>query len=241
MLNFATYNIHRCIGTDGRHDVERTLAVLNELNADVIALQEVESSRQDSADVLRYFASQLDMAVIPGPTMEKTDTRYGNALLTRLPCTGIQKLDLSLPGREPRGAISAQVQQLEQPLKVVATHLGLRPYERRLQVKKLISHFEFNPDHSLLLMGDVNEWFLWGRPLRWLHRVFSATPSRRSFPSRAPLLALDRVWIHPADRLVDLYAHRSVLARQASDHLPLVAQARIKRLYEYYSVTGPYN
>jgi endonuclease/exonuclease/phosphatase family metal-dependent hydrolase len=76
-------------------------------------------------------------------------------------------------------------------------------------------------------MGDLNEWFLWGRPLRWLHRHFRKTPSPRSFPARAPLLALDRIWVEPRVLLQRLWVHASPAARAASDHVPVVADIRL--------------
>ena len=45
----------------------------------------------------------------------------------------------------------------------------------------------------------------------------------RSFPSRWPLFALDRVWARPRPALLALKAHRSALAERASDHLPVKA------------------
>jgi endonuclease/exonuclease/phosphatase family metal-dependent hydrolase len=73
-------------------------------------------------------------------------------------------------------------------------------------------------------MGDINEWFLWGRPLRWMHKHFEATPAPATFPSRLPLLALDRVWVKPRTLLRKLAVHSTPLARIASDHLPLTAE-----------------
>jgi endonuclease/exonuclease/phosphatase family metal-dependent hydrolase len=73
-------------------------------------------------------------------------------------------------------------------------------------------------------MGDLNEWYLWGRPLRWLHAHFRATPSPPTFPSRRPVFALDRIWISPARCLTRIARHASPLARIASDHLPLTAE-----------------
>ena len=77
-------------------------------------------------------------------------------------------------------------------------------------------------------MGDLNEWFLWGRPLRWLHRHFENTPAPATFPSRLPVLALDRIWVKPRHLLRQLTVHTSRLARRASDHLPLVAEIAVE-------------
>ena len=76
---------------------------------------------------------------------------------------------------------------------------------------------------ATVLLGDLNEWFLWGRPLRWLHARFGHAPAPPSFPARRPLLALDRIWVEPRPILRELRAHASPLARVASDHVPLRA------------------
>ena len=72
-----------------------------------------------------------------------------------------------------------------------------------------------------MLLGDLNEWFLWGRPLRWLHGHFISTPQSRPTLRANPFMALDRLWVHPRRRLAKLEVHASSLARIASDHLPL--------------------
>jgi endonuclease/exonuclease/phosphatase family metal-dependent hydrolase len=74
-------------------------------------------------------------------------------------------------------------------------------------------------------MGDLNEWYLWGRPLRWLHAHFREKPrAPPTFPARRPVFALDRIWISPAGCLRRLRCHATPLAREASDHLPLTAE-----------------
>jgi endonuclease/exonuclease/phosphatase family metal-dependent hydrolase len=75
----------------------------------------------------------------------------------------------------------------------------------------------------MVLLGDLNEWLLWGQPLRWLHAYFKETPAPATFPARFPLFALDRVWVRPRSALVHLAANASELARRASDHLPITA------------------
>jgi endonuclease/exonuclease/phosphatase family metal-dependent hydrolase len=69
----------------------------------------------------------------------------------------------------------------------------------------------------------LNEWFLWGRPLRWLRKIFGKTPARPTFPAWFPIFALDRIWVHPVSALISLDVHKSPLARIASDHLPVKA------------------
>jgi endonuclease/exonuclease/phosphatase family metal-dependent hydrolase len=135
----------------------------------------------------------------------------------------VERIDRSVPRREPRGALDVQVDCGGARLRVLTTHLGLLPAERRRQVRRLLAALERAADLPTILMGDLNEWYLWGRPLRWLHVEFRRTPAPRTFPSRLPLFALDRLWVRPRALLQRLAVHASPLARVASDHLPLVA------------------
>lgn len=221
-LLVATYNVHRCIGGDGRCDPARTLNVIRELDADVIALQELEWQPTAALHVLEEFARRTGYTPVAGPTLLRAAGHYGNALLTRLAVRRIDRLDLSVPGREARGAIDIELETGCGLLRVLATHLGLRARERRMQIQRLLARIEERSTPTVL-MGDLNEWFLWGRPLRRLRAHFGRTPAPATFPARWPLLALDRMWAEPACLLCDVRAHRSALAQAASDHLPLRA------------------
>lgn len=232
-IQLATYNIHRCVGVDGREAPERILAALRDIDADVIALQEVVSHPGQASDFVTELARSSSMQAIVGTTLERSDSHYGNLLLTRWPVEHVRRVDLSVPGREPRGAIEATLRVGDVRMLVVATHLGLRPFERRLQVRQILSTVLqeiIGPPVALrVLMGDMNEWFLWGRPSRWLRALFGRSPAPATYPSRWPCLALDRIWIQPRAALRSLRSHRSDRTVVASDHLPLVATIRTPR------------
>lgn len=221
-LAVATYNVHRCIGGDGRYDPERTLNVIRELDVDVIALQELEWRPEAALHVLDELAHHTGYTPVAGPTLFRGDGHYGNALLTRLAVRRIDRLDLSVPGREARGAIDIELETARGVVRVLATHLGLRAGERRMQTRRLLARIEERPTPTVL-MGDLNEWLLRGRPLRRLRAHFGRAPAPATFPARWPVLALDRIWVEPARMLREVRAHRSALARAASDHLPLRA------------------
>ena len=223
-MRIATYNIHRAIGSDGRENKKRIASVLHELDADIIALQEVGYSSGEPGNLLEYLGESIESHVIEGITFQDERGHYGNAVLTRLPASVVGRHDISVAGREPRGAIELTVRIRDTVVQVIATHLGLRPGERRQQVEKLIPLLAASSADIKILMGDLNEWFLWGRPLRRLHRVFGDTPALATFPAPWPWFALDRLWVQPLSVVHSLQAHKSPAARKASDHLPLVAQ-----------------
>ena len=220
-LKVATYNVHRCVGPDRRRDPGRVLAVLRELGADVVALQELEWQPAAALDLLEDFARDLACSGIAGPTLTAQSGHYGNAVLSRLPVRNVRRVDLTVLGREPRGALDLLLESPRGDLQVIATHLGLGVAERREQVRRILALIPPDRARPVVLMGDLNEWFLWGRPVRWLRAHFGRAPAPASFPARFPLLALDRIWVEPVELRRDVRVHFSELARAASDHLPI--------------------
>lgn len=214
-LRIASYNVHGCVGIDGRKDAARTAQVIRELECDTVGLQEVDYR-------LDYIGQRVGMQVIPGLTLLRHDGPFGNALLTTRKVLDVRRLYLGYGRREPRNALDVDLEVCGQKLRVIVTHLGLFPAERRWQVRKLLELMRAT-NERLVILGDINEWLPLSRPLRWLNRLLGHSVADRSFPSRWPLVALDRVWVRPRPALLALKAHRSPLARVASDHLPVKA------------------
>lgn len=221
-LTVATYNIHSAVGTDRKFDPQRIADVLGEMDADVIALQEVPMGGSRHGNILPLLQEATGFHAVEGAVRDTPYSRYGNAVLSRYPVTATRRLDLSFGSREPRGALDADLDVCGNPLRIIATHLGLRPAERRDQIERLLKVFDTGR-MPVILMGDVNEWFVWGRCLRRLVTHFEAVPSLHTFPSRFPVFALDRIWISPRHRLMRIEVHATPLAKRASDHLPLIA------------------
>ena len=221
-LMLATWNIHGAVGHDGRFDPSRIAEVLKETKADIIALQEVPLGGHHWPNVLHRLERAMGLVGVAGPTFDVSGRHFGNAILSRYPILSTRKIDISFGSQEPRGALDADIYCHGCPIRVVATHLGLRAAERTAQVQHLLRCFD-TAEMPVILMGDVNEWFVWGRPLRDLISHFQAVPAPATFPANCPMFALDRIWIRPRHRLVRVRVHRSRLARIASDHLPLLA------------------
>jgi endonuclease/exonuclease/phosphatase family metal-dependent hydrolase len=227
VLKVATYNVHRCVGTDGREDAGRVAAVLAELGADVVALQEVES--RPSRTALRQgeeLARRLGLELLEGPLLFEGAGQYGNAVLSRFPLTPLRRHRFPRAGREARGFLHAELLDGDgQAWHVIATHLDLAPRARSAQLGILAAELPLAP-FPALLMGDLNEWRRWTRALGLLGRSGRLLPARPSFPSRYPVLALDRIVARGARVEEGPVVHRTALSRQASDHLPVWARLR---------------
>lgn len=230
MLRIASYNVHGFVGTDGNRDVARVASVLRNLQADVIALQEVtfEDAAGMTREPVEMLAELSGFQSVCAPIQRHDGLPFGNAVLTRLPMLSTQRICLSYGNQEPRTALEVVLETGARQLRLIATHLGLRPGERRFQVKRILEHVAGDERSVTVLLGDFNEWFLVGRPLRWLHQRFGRPPAVRSYPSRFPLFALDRIWVHPRRALGSLTADGSAEARTASDHLPVLAEVDVQ-------------
>lgn len=222
----ASYNIHRCFGTDRKYLPERVARVISSLNADIVALQEVDMALLvDGQPQLDFLASFLGMEAVPGAMVDDHRGVFGNALLSRFPVRAVRRIDLTVRRYEPRGALDVDIDHPGHPLRAVATHLGLTMVERRTQVRALLKALASHPSQTpFVLMGDFNEWRPRQGALRVLDRRFGASLPLRTFPSRLPVLPLDRIWIWPAPELCRVERRLDSLTRLASDHLPIRAE-----------------
>jgi endonuclease/exonuclease/phosphatase family metal-dependent hydrolase len=226
-LRVATYNIHGFVGMDGLRQPGRIRQVLEEIRADVVAIQEIDcfETTDNLTTQLRLGSNSLPFKAIAGPTLlGPQSTSFGNAILTHLDIDEIRRVDISLYGKEPRGVIDVCLHKDCICLRVLATHLGLQWTERNKQMQQLTEQIMAGPTNTpIVLLGDLNEPFPYTRGFRKLCRVMGATRAIPTFPSPFPLFALDRILVRPRTALRCIEVHRSPMARRASDHLPLKA------------------
>ena len=228
-LRVATYNVHSYVGADGRADPERVIEVLRELEAGLIALQEVSTGAAPIRSV-EDLGSPLGLKAIPGPTLRRGGTSYGNAVLSVLPVLERRELDLSIAGAEARAALLLRLEWGQRTIRLAATHFGLRIRERRRQAAILAGHLsrsETPRDEITLLLGDFNDWSRSGRQIAPLRPLLNTLTRVATFPSRRPWLALDRIGVGPPATLENAAAHATSRSRVASDHLPLVGELSI--------------
>lgn len=229
-IKVATYNIRKCVGTDRRRNPERILEVLDEIGADVIALQEAD----------RRFGNRL--SAIPHHLLLEHGTYrpveiggrpqsigwHGNALLVRNGITVRHSEIVPLPTLEPRGAVLADLLIEGRALRVIGTHLDLSGLWRRRQIRALLARLD-GAEHHLptVLMGDFNQWSDRGALSEFAfhhHRLVKTPPS---FHSNRPVARLDRIIVSHEIEVEEADAHVSDLSRRASDHLPLWARINI--------------
>ncbi len=239
-LRVVTYNVHSCIGLDGRLSPSRIARVLASLAPDVIALQELDVLRHRSGfvDQAQQIAHALEMELHFHPSFQVEEGGYGNAILSRLPMKVINAgpLPQGPRKREPRGALWVEIDVGGTPLQFITTHLGTSPIERVVQVDHLLGPEWL--DHPgctgpLVLCGDFNA--MPGSPshrrmcahLRDAQLLLKDHRPRRTWFGPLPLTRIDHVFVDDLVQVKAVDVPRSQLSKIASDHLPLVVELEL--------------
>ena len=234
-LRAATYNIHKCVGIDRRYSPERIVDVLQEMDADVIALQEVvcHSNLRDRDHQARYIAERLEMNFCVGENRQHNGGDYGNATLSRFPIKEFRNYDITVMRREPRGCLMTSIEHSQTAaFQFLNLHMGTSYFERRQQVHRLMNTQALSlPElHGRrIIAGDFNEWTT-GLTTKLLKAKYKCVDSKlhlgttRTFPGIMPLVHLDHIYFDSGFDLVGAAVHKSRTALFASDHLPIVAE-----------------
>jgi endonuclease/exonuclease/phosphatase family metal-dependent hydrolase len=234
-IRILSYNIHKGIGgRDRRYRLDRILSVLDHERPDIVCLQEVdrqvrrsryEQQAQLIAQHLGFEHSCFQLTLRVG---RRDGGGYGNLLASRWPFREHHHVSLTLRQRKPRGAQWAVVESPLGDIRVVNWHLGLVGHERAWQVRRLLEHHLFRSTDVLptIVIGDTNDWrnqLAAGPFMVHGYQQITAPPSRfRSFPAYLPLGSLDKAFLRGSFRSWHARVSRFRLARDASDHLPLV-------------------
>lgn len=232
-LRILTYNVHGCLGADGRVSPLRVARILDRYDADIIALQEIDlgRSRSRGEDQLGEIARELGMEAAFCSAVGYGAGHYGHGLLARVPFT-VERQGM-LPGaggrREPRVALRVAVPWHGRTIRVISTHLGLSRDERWLQVNELLGDgwAGENDGTPVVLCGDLNL-HPGSRAYRQLagrlRDVQSHAPghvARRTFPAVYPVRCLDYVFVSAHFDVQGVFVPRDALTLVTSDHLPL--------------------
>ena len=245
-ITLVSYNMHKAVGLDGRRDPHRVLKVLQEIDADVVALQEADKRIGGRGSTVPHelidshgmynpvhfgvrHKRPLEKARKHAERLLKVNTRnigwHGNAILVKRHIGVLDCAVLDLPTFEPRGAVMAELLIGDRPLRVVGMHLDLSGLWRRRQMRAILDAIADRPQlMPTVLMGDTNEWRTFAGCLKDLEPEFHIVPTGPSFHARRPVAALDRIIVHRDLNIEAAGVHMSHNARRASDHLPIWAR-----------------
>ncbi len=241
-LKVMTYNVHGCVGMDGKLSPSRISEVISQYEPDIVALQELDVGRQRSGkeDQAMLIAEYLNMDHHFHASLQLAKESFGDAILSSYPMQLIKKDALSRNSNfyflEPRGALWVEVNYNSQPIQIINTHLGLNSKERLLHAKELIdtkwlSHPECKG--AVILCGDFN-----ALPSSRVFKVFNSSLSsvqtkkgkmkyKGTWFGRHPVACLDHIFISTNIEVVKVEVCDSHLARLASDHRPFLAEIKI--------------
>ena len=241
-IRVVSYNIHKCIGgVDRRYDLARVVDVIAYYQPDLVLLQEVARYSRESTGVLQtdILGDALGLSHrvwIPNVRVHQA-RGYGNAILSHWPISESDNINLTIGPKKPRSALYSKVRiprstkrdprTHSRTVHLFNLHLGLSGIERRMQLKKLLAHDHLDRVASttpVVVAGDLND--VWGTLGRQLMRPagFRGTDRKpRTFPAYAPVRPLDSLYVRGEIEITSLMSSRLAIARQASDHLPLVA------------------
>lgn len=236
-----TYNVHRCLGMDGRLDVPRIAAVIAEDEPDIVALQELDvgRARTRGVDQAHAIAGLLGMSSRFNAALTVEDELYGDAILTHLPERLVKAGPLPglppLPQLEPRGAVWAAIETPAGEIDVVNTHLGLLAREQLAQVEALLGgDWLGGRDLSrTVLLGDFNA-SSGSQPYKRLieklgdAQTLAPLKPTPTFPAMFPMLRIDHVFVGREIEVRRAWTSTSALAKTASDHLPLLVEFELR-------------
>ena len=223
-VRVASYNVRKCVGLDRRTLPERVLGVISRVEANVVAIQEVDARLgQKTTSIPRELINEhTDMEPVDLAQSEFSLGWHGNAILVRKGTKIIATDQLNLPGFEARGAALVEIEHQGHAMRIVATHLGLLRHNRRQQAQSIVDQLEDREAMPTLVLGDLNEWSR-TRGLEALYEKFDVHAPGRSFHSARPVAALDRIAASSELKLTDAGVDQRGDALKASDHLPIWA------------------
>ncbi|MEQ5787529.1 endonuclease/exonuclease/phosphatase family protein [Erythrobacter sp. NFXS35] len=230
-IKLASYNIRKAIGTDRARNPLRILKVLQEVDADIIALQEADRRFGVRSSALPALLIENHTDYVPVPLDVQHDSMgwHGNAILVRKGIAITHHDIIHIPCLEPRGVVTATLETAGGPLTVFGMHLDLSGLWRVRQARVIAELAEAaQAERPTVMMGDLNEWRANAGCFREFGRHFGILDCGPSFHSRRPIGRLDRIMHCQRLSPTACGVHHSALAATASDHLPVWAEFAMK-------------
>lgn len=222
----VSYNLHGCIGMDGKQDYDRTAEVIARFGADMVALQEVDSmtNRSGNSSNGGELAKRLDMHFTFAPAISFGGGKYGVGLLSKE--RPIRYEYMPLPGREEERVLL--VVEFKKYYMAV-THLSLTKEDRVESAKIIAEKAQQLQDKPIILCGDFN-----ATPQSETIAIFNGSfqalsnPSNHTFPVVDPDRTIDYIYASRGKRKHKVTSHAVISETIASDHLPLYVDLILK-------------
>lgn len=229
-MKIMSYNIHHGKSLTGRHTLDEMVQLMKASGAEIIGLQEVDSSmpRSRMQNQVRYLGEALQMNYVYGENINILGGRYGNAVLSKYPIEFSENLFLP-SNREQRGLLNAVINVNGRRINFMVTHLGLNDEERQSQLRS-IQNYMGTVAGDVILVGDFNM-SPQDPALMELKRkmvdVAWALGENNTPTFDFPFLSkrIDYIFVPPSFELIDY----QVIKSRASDHYPITATVILRK------------
>lgn len=232
-LKIMSYNIRGGVGVDNIRDLTRSANVISICDADIVALQEIDSitNRNGKVNVMDSLSALTGMYSTFCKAIDFDGGGYGIGLLSKTKPLSITRV--ALPGIEERRALI--VAEFDNFV-FMATHLSLTA-EDQSQSLSIMAKIAANCKKPIFVAGDMNF-----EPKDKQYKEFTElftilTPQKNTFPANKPNVCIDHI---ATGRNGSFYARtissEVINAPVQSDHRPVVATVEFGNIVR----TNPY-
>ena len=227
-LKIASYNVHNAIGMDDIVDFDRVARVINDMEVDAIAIQELDSAteRSNGLVVLDELAKRTNMIATFNASIDFDGGKYGNGMLTKEQPLKIEAI--ALPGRDEQRSLL--IVELEHYV-VCCTHLSLNQQDRQASIKLIQQQTEKYQSKPLFLAGDLNALpnsnEIKDLSVIW---ILLSDSTQATYPSDAPKEIIDYIFLKSNSAFSSVVKYATVVDEpMASDHRPLWVEVTVEQ------------
>jgi len=239
VLRIMTYNVHSCMGRDGKISPSRIAGIIARHDPDIIALQELNTNEQ--AHQAQIIAQKLCMSFHFHPCLSVKKGQRGNAIFSKFPMRLVRNGSLPklsrTPFLEPRAALWVEIDRHGLKVQVFNTHLSLSSIEGLLQMKALCGpEWIGSPtcQGPVVFCGDLNALSnskickRLGQVLKNTHFELNGQRPLKTLPSFYPLGLVDHIFVGPGLKTIKTEVPKTELEKMSSDHLPLIVEVQVE-------------
>lgn len=226
-LKIASYNVHNAIGMDDVVDFDRIAKVINDMEVDAIAIQELDSAteRSNGLVILDELAKRTNMTGTFNSSIQFDGGKYGNGILTKE--QPLRTEATALPGREEERSLL--IVELEHYV-VCCTHLSLNKQDRQESIKLIKQQTEKYQSKPLFLAGDLNA-LPNSNEIKNLSEnwILLSDSLQATYPSDTPTEVIDYIFLKSNNLFSTVVKNAAVVDEPiASDHRPLWVEVTVR-------------